>query len=367
MLKFPTNQIDDPAFLLTPDSSARPAAQIFKLDPLHDARWSDFVDRTKGSSIFHTREWLKALQQTFGYEPVVFTTSRPGEELRNSLQFCYVNSWLTGNRLVSLPFSDHCQPLGSAKDVSELLRGAVALADSKIKYIEVRPLTGEVQNPFREAEAFWLHRLDLRPDLVELHRCLHKSSIQRTIKRAQRRRIEIDQGREERHVKQFYRLFVLTRRRFHLPPQPFRWFRNLVGCLGEKLQISIASLNERPIAAIITLKHKNVVTYKYGASDSQFHSFGAVSLLFWNAICEAKQEGAEEFDFGRTAIENRGLATFKKRWGSDASELLYWRCGKLGHHKWESRPAISYIKRCVKYLPDPVLIGVGNLLYRHIG
>jgi len=340
---------------------------IFQIDPLRDPRWSSLVGESQGSSIFHTGEWLKALHRTFGYEPVAFTTSPPQEDLRNGLPFCSVRSWLTGNRLVSLPFSDHCQPLGSASDVSELLRGITAVADSKMKYIEVRPLRGEVQNPFKEAETFWLHRLDLRHDLSELQRRLHKSSIQRTIKRAQRKGIQIDQGREELHLKQFYRLFVLTRRRFHLPPQPFHWFQNLVACLGEKIQISIASLNERPVAGIVTLKHKNVVTYKYGASDSQFHSLGAVSLLFWNAICQAKRDGAEEFDFGRTAIDNRGLFTFKKRWGTDASELLYWRCGKLGHHKWESRPAIAYVKRCVKYLPDPVLIEVGNLLYRHIG
>jgi len=133
------------------------------------------------------------------------------------------------------------------------------------------------------------------------------------------------------------------------------------------MQIWVASHDNCPVAAMITLRHNRVVTYKYGASDSQFHSLGAVSLLFWTAIVQAKLSGAQEFDFGRTAVENKGLATFKKRWGSEASELLYWRYGELSQHKWESRPAITHLKRCFEYLPDTVLIGVGNLLYRHIG
>ena len=62
--------------------------------------------------MFHTSGWLRALQRTYGYEPVAFTTSPPGADLdeRRSL-FCDIRSWLTGRRLVSLPFSDHCEPL----------------------------------------------------------------------------------------------------------------------------------------------------------------------------------------------------------------------------------------------------------------
>jgi len=63
------------------------------------------------ASIFHTPGWLGALWRTYGYEPVVFTTSAPNAQLQNGVLFCHVNSWLTGRRLVSLPFSDHCQPL----------------------------------------------------------------------------------------------------------------------------------------------------------------------------------------------------------------------------------------------------------------
>src|SRR5690242_12893147 len=84
---------------------------VLAINPLVDDRWPEFIGRHPNASVFHSRGWLSALQSTYGYEPLAFTTSAPSEELKNALLFCVVRSWLTGSRLVSLPFSDHCDPL----------------------------------------------------------------------------------------------------------------------------------------------------------------------------------------------------------------------------------------------------------------
>ena len=57
-----------------------PQNGVYAIDPLHDARWPEFVCRHPNASVFHTRGWLRALQTTYGYEPVVFTTSAPTEK-----------------------------------------------------------------------------------------------------------------------------------------------------------------------------------------------------------------------------------------------------------------------------------------------
>ena len=84
---------------------------IYKIDPLSDPRWASLVQKHGEASVFHTPGWLTALRQTYNYLPVVFTTSPPDTDLTNGVLFCPVRSWITGNRLVSLPFSDHCSPL----------------------------------------------------------------------------------------------------------------------------------------------------------------------------------------------------------------------------------------------------------------
>src|SRR5689334_19011211 len=84
---------------------------VNEIRPLEDPRWTKFVDEHPRSSAFHTAGWLEALRRTYDYEPIALTTSPPDADLQNAVVFCRVNSWLTGRRLVSLPFSDHCNPL----------------------------------------------------------------------------------------------------------------------------------------------------------------------------------------------------------------------------------------------------------------
>src|SRR2546428_12575093 len=98
---------------------------VYEIDPLHDPNWTALVESHPGPSIFHTREWLDALRRTYKYKPRAFTTSAPGSVLSNGIVFCQVNSWLTGSRLVSLPFSDHCDPLVESPDDLEVLLSAV--------------------------------------------------------------------------------------------------------------------------------------------------------------------------------------------------------------------------------------------------
>src|SRR5579862_1850194 len=113
---------------------------VYEFDPLHDERWEKYILRNPESSVFHSAAWLTALKTTYGYEPVVFTTDSPNAvDLSNGMIFCQVKSWLTGNRLVSLPFSDHCQPLACGGELDAILTSAHARQKSgNSKYIELR-------------------------------------------------------------------------------------------------------------------------------------------------------------------------------------------------------------------------------------
>src|SRR5271165_2171364 len=84
--------------------------KVYEIDRTIDERWEDLLQNHPQASIFHTRGWLEALRKTYGYAPVAFTTSPLGYRLTNGVPFCEISSWLSGRRLVSLPFSDHCTP-----------------------------------------------------------------------------------------------------------------------------------------------------------------------------------------------------------------------------------------------------------------
>src|SRR5580704_8875031 len=116
--------------------------KIYQIDPLTDSRWAELVQNHPRASVFHTVPWLKTLRRTYAYQPLVFTTSPPTSALKNGLVFCRVNSWLTGHRLVSLPFSDHCEPLcDSVEELNFLIRYLQAALDHRDwKHLELRPL-----------------------------------------------------------------------------------------------------------------------------------------------------------------------------------------------------------------------------------
>lgn len=154
--------------------------KAYSLDPLSDSRWPGFVHDHPRSSVFHSLPWLEALRRTYRYQPVAFTTSPPGAALQNSIVFCSIDSWLTGRRLVSLPFSDHCEPLFDFESESDMTAIRDLLLEEsrrkKLRYVELRPLNSPalVGLGLRCCRNYIVHRLDLTPGLDVLYRNLHK-------------------------------------------------------------------------------------------------------------------------------------------------------------------------------------------------
>lgn len=347
---------------------------LFRVDPLSDPRWGALLSRHPSASVFHSPEWLRALQRTYDYEPVVFTTSPPGQSLDDGIIFCRVKSLLTGARLVSLPFSDHCQLL--VQDEQQLgsffPRLKRELERERCRYAEIRPIVSAADHSatregFAPTASFYYHALDLRPELNTLYRNLHKDCTQRKIQRASREHLSYEAGRSELILQKFYRLQMLTRRRHRLPPQPREWFRNLVDCLGDRLLIRVLSKDGRPIAAIVTLSFKKTLVYKYGCSDARFHNLGGMPLLFWKAIEEGKQQGAEELDLGRSDTDNPGLVAFKEHLGATRSELTYLRLGSRKRDTTSSTRQLQLVRHAIALMPSSVAQMMGSALYRHMG
>src|SRR5579863_7956654 len=122
--------------------------RLYTFDPLLDHRWDDFVAVHPLASVFHQTGWLKALAKTYGYVPTVLTYTPPGESLIDGVVFCEVKSWITGRRLVSLPFADHAEPLvNDPTQISELREWMrIERGHRHWRYIELRPLSGDFQS-----------------------------------------------------------------------------------------------------------------------------------------------------------------------------------------------------------------------------
>jgi CelD/BcsL family acetyltransferase involved in cellulose biosynthesis len=367
--------------VLCPDVPAapqisRPAKALYRIEPLEDPRWDELLKRHPSASVFHSRPWLEALRRTYGYESFAYTTSAPGEDLQSGLVFCRVASWLTGRRLVSVPFSDYCEPLvDCAEDTRTFLKGLKEEAETgSWRYVEIRPVSSLATGTSlcHATAEYTHHQLDLRPDLETLFRGFHRDSIQRKIKRAMREGVTHVVGTTEAILDAFYRLLVVTRRRHGVPPQPKIWFRNLIECFGDALQICVAYKGQTPLAGMLTLRYKDTMVYKYGGSDTRFNSLGSMHSLYWESIQRAKSLGLRVLDLGRSDAHQSGLITFKSRWGATESKLTYLRFTSSrnplhmfepGSTTWKTRAAKSVFSSA----PAFILPAIGGLLYKHIG
>lgn len=358
----------------TESKSGRLVAHRF--EPLTDARWDSFVSRHPRASLFHSSPWLKALNRTYGYEVIGYTTSAPSEELENAMIFCRIESWLTGRRLVSLPFSDHCEPLVDRQDDLQVLVTSLEedTRRAKWRYVEVRPLAPmDVATSLHSTNIHYnFFEIDLRPNLETIFGNLHKDSIQRKIRRAQREKLCYEEGTSDLLLNDFYRLMTHTRRRYRVPPQPRSWFQSLIHYFGDALKIRIARKDGRALAGMLTVRYKDTLVYKYGASDFRYNNLGGMHLLYWTSIQEGKASGLRFFDLGRTDTGQTGLITFKKRWGARESLLTYSRyaVSEDSRHMFDlsspnQKPMAA--RELLGYLPDRVLSLLGRALYKHVG
>lgn len=348
----------------------RPGMSVFELDPISDPRWRVFADLHPDATVFHRVEWLQALKECYDYEPRAFSLTPPGSPLLSGLVFCQIRSVVTGDRVVSLPFSDHCEPLVTSPEEFDLLLNSLTerVDRTGLKYAEVRPLRSEPSS--RESvgasDEYCLHRLDLSGTESSLFKSFHKDSIQRKIRRAEREQLRYEEGSSEALLGYFYELFIMTRRRQGLPPQPRKWFRSLIVHLGKNIKIRVALKGDKPVASILTISDKKTMVYKYGCSDARFNNLGGTPLLFWRAIQDAKAMGLEEFDLGRSSMDNAGLATFKRHLGAQQTTMNYWRYPARAA-AFRPEASIRHFKRLISLVPNSSLVMIGNLFYRHIG
>jgi hypothetical protein len=81
-----------------------------RLNPLTIPDWDALVLNTPGTGFFHTSAWCRVLSESYGYKPVYFAEIE-GDRFRTLVPMMEIDSFLTGKRGVSLPFTDYCDPI----------------------------------------------------------------------------------------------------------------------------------------------------------------------------------------------------------------------------------------------------------------
>lgn len=338
------------------------AATVQIVDPLAVANWDALVMALPGHSFFHSAAWVRTLEESYGYKPMYFAKVENGG-LRALLPVMEVDSWLTGKRGVSLPFSDVCEGLG---EVGELFDEAVKVGEERAwKYLEVR---GPLRTAAPTSEIFFGHTLELSKNEERIFASFDPA-VRRAIRKAEKAGVKVEISRSLDGVKEFYELHCRTRKKHGVPPQPFSFFANFHrNVIAHNLGfVAIARLEGRAIAANVFVHFGTKAIYKYGASDENFQNFRPANLAMWYGVQWYARAGLDRLDFGRTEKANEGLRRFKLGWGAVEHSIEYFKYDP-GAQRFVSGKGESSLmrERILKRIPIPIARIIGSVLYRHV-
>lgn len=358
---FPTRQFQ---------TEAEESIEARFVDPLQGSTWDAALAGQTDATIFHTAAWARVLHQSYQHHPVYLQFFR-GKETVALLPLMEVRSRITGFRAVSLPFSDFCSPLIGDLSLAKAITGKLTelLSGRGWKYLELR---GGEENLYPDAvpgASFYGHRLALGGDEEELWRRL-ASPVRRAIRKAVRSGLSVEVSSARPALAEFYQLHSQTRRRHGLPPQPWRFFRNLyqeIIAPGRGFLI-LARVNSQPAAAAMFLEFNDIAIYKFGASDDSLQELRANNLVMWEAIRLLLRRGCRVLQFGRTELGNKGLRQFKLGWGTVEEVIRYFRFSGTApaSSRWRGDASDSFYNTVFRRLPLLFNQVAGTLIYPHL-
>lgn len=354
-------------------------AKIILIDPQKDERWDQFVERHPHGWLCHLSGWKLLLERCFSHIKgfYIVKVNSPNNEICAGLPIFKVNSFLTGKRLVSIPFGTLCDPLYYHEtDLQEITDSAIQLGKQyKPAFIEIRNFKTNslAEDPrFRATLIFKNHYLNLTDDLESIKKRFHRSCVRQRIDRALKSNLTLKLGESEDDLRRFYRLYLITRKRNQVPSMPYHFVKSIWEIFqpSGKISLLLAEHENTVIAALLMFKYKDRVSVEFAGSDDSYKSVSPNHFLFWKAINISKAEGYSLFDFGRTSPNNRQLMDFKAHWGTRVADILH-------HYYFGNFPnnlkypedkftyaAVQTLTRVVPMFFYPVF---GKMCYRHLG
>lgn len=333
-----------------------------------DEAWHALA-RSRGAGLFHSPPWLCAVSDAYGFDIRASVMLNPAGTPIAGIPYCELDD-LAGRRIVSVPFSDSCDPLFSSIDEWQTMFAALQTRGLPIHLrclFEQRVIADGALTVTKRAR--W-HRLALTGSRDAIWQAVAPAT-RRAIRRAEAAGVEIRPmaGHADRDA--FHRMHVALRKtKYRLLAQPLRFFE----AIEQRFQAiggwhSLAAWrDERMIAATVYLRWGDVLYYKFNTSALDGLDVRPNNLLVWEGIKLAKALGCSALDLGPSDDDQPGLIRFKAGFGAEGSELRFlrwtppgWQPDRLETRKMFGEMTQHFTEAAV---PNDITARAGTLLYR---
>ena len=348
--------------------------KVIKINPIEDLNpnpiWTKLLAQYD-SDVFHSPGWMKSIIQTYNFEISAFVVVDDDGEPMAGVAYCEIQDMMDC-RIVSLPFSDFCDPLVKTKDqwnmlVEELLKlhtpltfkclhNAIPLDDERV------PMTGRDK---------W-HCIDLKKDVESLWNSFH-SSGRRAIRKAKKNGITVRIGETKEDLEAFFNMHLRIRKyKYHLVAQPYEFFENIWNNFMEEGNgaLFLAYHEEKVIGGIFALVWNNRFYYKFNASDVPNVNLRPNDLMVWEASQYGIQKGYDYLDFGLSSWDQEGLIRYKSKFASEEKTVSFLKHSPNGGWSAENQMMRTLLPQLTDLfidpsVPDEITAKAGNILYRY--
>jgi serine/alanine adding enzyme len=353
--------------------------RVLTLEEAESRGWNHVVATHPLGSVFQHTAFLKMIAATFGHTtPYCVSLVDGQEQCRGGLALFLVRSWLTGRRLVSLPFTFYADPMvASPEEFARLFPQILELSrQEKASYVEIKALNSAallaqtgLMTPVYHHRTYYV---DLTRGLETIWHGFHRSSVKQKIRRAERNGITTRSAQSEEDVGLFCRILAQNRRRLGLPPHRPEFFQNIWrGLVPLGLaRFSLACLRDECVGGLCTFSFRETAFLGYIAMEESLRCDGVGQCLVWRDIRAAAADHQRIADLGKVSPHAQGLIRFKENWGStklEAPVFYYPRAMGVSSYDDEQRLAHRLMRWFWRTVP-PRWSGVSSrFLYRHMG
>ena len=297
--------------------------------------WRELLESNPRVNIYQTPAWLDAICATGGYKDAsrLYETAA-GEQLilpmvrrtwmppALAVEESLPAGWGTGGLVATRPIK--------AEDITAVWRDLITQRAASIR---IRPENLAVESwdiahapPGVRVNRPIKHVIELPGSFESVWRERFKGKVRTAVRKAERAGLVVEWGSSDRFVREFYELYLgwISRRAAErglpkslmlLRAEPLRKYHAVAEKLGADCRIWIARLDNRPIAAIITLIHGIYANYWRGCSDKGLSGpVRANDLLQRYAIEYACDAGCRYYNMGWSPTAS--LGAFKGTFGA---------------------------------------------------
>lgn len=355
--------------LLEPGTFAPPVRRLI-VEPATDPVWARLVEEQR-SDVFHSPSWIAALGDTYDFDFRAAVLVDAQYQPSAGIAYAEINDFFDP-RIVSLPFSDFCDPIVSDEADWNLLVDDLLSIGSRMG---VRCLHNELplgDSRLETLETLGWHCVDLTHDPDRIWTELAPTA-RRAVRKARSQGVTVREASTTADLRSFFDLHLRVRKlKYRLLAQPYRFFESIWNRFIEPGNgwLLLAEHDDAVVGGVMFLRWKDTVYYKFNASDPDALTVRPNDLVLWEGIRRAHAEGARRLDFGVSDWDQEGLLRYKRKYATEEKVVHFLRYTPKGWPSERERRARALLPQLTDLFVDPsvpheVTERAGNMLYRY--